>query len=156
MGYTRNSDPNFYFTHEHTTNCGSYALRIKEWYEVDFDMQDRAIELSSNGIDDREIYEIITQEAVELMLHEFGDKMRELVNVTDPIADNEELIAFRIGGLDDWSGYDADFHFRVFRDGKWMEKCGCNEIQNCIFEEDAWETALLYEGPIVYLAHRID
>lgn len=25
----------------------------------------------------------------------------------------------------------GDFHFRVFRNGKWMEKCGATEIQEC-------------------------
>ena len=32
MNYTRNSDPTYYKTHENETNCGSFALRLQEWY----------------------------------------------------------------------------------------------------------------------------
>ena len=154
MEYTKNSNPNHYIEHEYETNCGSYALRIQEWYEVDFDMQVYALQMKDEGADDEEIYWTITDEATILLLYEFENELRQLTGADDFIADNEELIAFRIS-LETWDDYGADFHFRVFRGGKWMEKCGCQEVRECEFEEDSWETGLIYEGPIVYFAHQI-
>ena len=35
MNYTRNSDLNYYKENPWQTNCGSYALRLNEWYDLD-------------------------------------------------------------------------------------------------------------------------
>ena len=35
MGYTRNSDLSYYDSNFYDANCGSYALRLNEWYELD-------------------------------------------------------------------------------------------------------------------------
>ena len=33
MEYTRNSDPEYYNKNRARANCGSYALRLREWYD---------------------------------------------------------------------------------------------------------------------------
>ena len=49
-----------------------------------------------------------------------------------------------------------DFHFVVFRDGKWMSKMGADEVKLFAFTEEQWETPnFIYNSPIVYLAHKI-
>ena len=38
--YTRNSDLTYYETHRRESNCGSYAFRLNEWYDLDSYFED--------------------------------------------------------------------------------------------------------------------
>ena len=87
---------------------------------------------------------------IESMLEEFGDEL-QLCDGRPPTTSDVELIAFNT-----WchweDGYDTDFdfHFRVYRDGKWMEKSGYLEVNEC--ELDEWGK---YNGDVSFFYHRI-
>ena len=41
MEYTRNSDPEYYDKNRYRANCGSYALRLCEWYDPETYLMDQ-------------------------------------------------------------------------------------------------------------------
>ena len=159
MDYTRNSDLTYYKSHPDYTNCGSYALRLNEWYDPEeyFEdiygsIYDWIEEKGSEEYSDSEITDIYSSILIEGMLQEFEGEL-ELCDGWPPSEPNKELIAFNTfchwdDGVN-WTNY--DFHFKVFRNGKWSEKCGCNEVQDC--EEDDWGR---YIGEPCYFYHTIN
>lgn len=158
MKYTRNSDLNYYRDHPAATNCGSYALRLNEWYDPetylesleDGDVYEWIDLMAMNGYSDDEITEIYIDILVEGMLQEFDGEL-ELCDGRAPSTPNIELIAFN--GFCTWNedyDIDADFHFKVLRDGHWSEKPGSEPIEFC--DKDDWHR---YTGNPVYMYHRI-
>lgn len=158
MYYTRNSDLNYYETHAEESNCGSYALRLNEWYDPEKYLEDKVgdigewvAELGREGYENFEASNIYAEELIEGMLKEFKGELVicEGKIPTDP---QVELIAF--GTFCYWDKrfkrVDVDFHFKVFRDGKWMEKCGTLEVQES--DEFEWEP---YNSDITYFYHKI-
>ena len=128
--YTRNHDPHYYEDHPVGTNCGSYALNIKEWY-------------------DNELYENYAdiEDWVDCLLYE-GYELREVTSIDD-CAQNEEIIAFRTYvDLDFYE--DFDFHFKVLRNGEWSEKNGNGPVHTCTLEN--WGK---YNSSTFFLAHTI-
>lgn len=159
--YTKNSDPNYFFEHVRKGNCGSFALNVKEWYvsDRDFDNTNEARYMLEEGRSLDEIFDYLTTINIEQILEDFKEEIRVLID-KDDVQDNEELIAFRLGIFEDedFEGIDTDFHFKVRRDGSWMEKCGSTEVRFCELNEDEeWSNSSgdRYNGPIVFLAKKI-
>ena len=159
MEYTRNSDPDYYNNNRHRANCGSYALRLREWYDpedfleqVEESYVDEWIEcMAMNGYDNDEITNYYIDILVDGILQEFDGEL-ELCDGRPPTTSNKELIAFNgFCYCDDDYCIDYDFHFKVFRDGQWSEKPGCEPVKFC--ELDEWGR---YTGKPVYMYHKID
>ncbi len=158
MNYTRNSDLTYYETHRHEANCGSYALRLNEWYDLDYYFEDVTgyyidewiTEKSEEGYNDYEISTMYGDILVQGILEEFDGEL-EICSGWPSKTDDVELIAFSTYCYASSSKYgDYDYHFKVFRDGKWMEKCGMEPVQECT--EDGWGD---YIGDVTYFYHKI-
>ena len=158
MYYTRNSDLTYYETHRYEANCGSYALRLNEWYDLDYYFEDVTgyyidewiTEKSEEGYNDYEISTMYGDILVQGILEEFDGEL-EICGGWPPKTDDVELIAFSTYCYANSSKYsDYDYHFKVLRDGKWMEKCGSGPVEECT--EDGWGD---YIGDVTYFYHKI-
>ena len=160
MQYTRNSDLTYYESHRMNTNCGSYALRLNEWYYLDdrfedemgIDIEEWAYEEGKKGVSDEELTNVYGEVLLKCLLEDFEGEL-EICDGALPKLDNVELIAFNT-----FCSYnekrlcpvDSDFHFKVFRDGIWKEKCGWGKVKEC--DEFSWG---IYTGEVVYLYHKL-
>lgn len=160
---TRNTDLNYYKEYPTKGNCGSFALRIEEWYEPDDSLKvwnyDYAIELLTKGANRKTILDKLLKRSLVGIKNDFGDSIVFLNKLSDyKEKKDEELIAFRVG-FEQYKNYtDTDFHFRVFRDGRWQEKCGAKEvIDNISLEEDRpWNSyGQIYDSEIAYFVHKL-
>lgn len=166
--YTKNNDPFFYERYSLFTNCGSFALRVKEWYcpislvDREFmepEREDMAWDMHNDGVDFEEIRDIFLEWDVNAILKDFENEIRIVESREAELESDEELIAFRecVEDMGDWIS--VDFHFRVYRDGLWQEKMGSGDVMVCEgdIEDDEWAYSadLIYSGPIVYFAHKI-
>lgn len=158
MNYTRNSDIKFYEEKPWETNCGSYALRLNEWYELDNLFEDVVGSYVDEWIEDQnkmghsdfEISCIYGEILVECILNEFEGEL-EICDGLPPSTSNVELIAFNTFCYYEDTGYaDFDYHFKVLRDGTWKEKCGAGPVREC--DEDEWGD---YIGDVIYFYHKI-
>ena len=159
MLYTHNSDPTYYFCHTEETNCGSYALRLKEWYSLDEAFEDEVEDIAKwiedlyeEGYDNDEITDLYTDILVEQIKKDFGDQLIKVPYARAPSTKDKELIAFATVAkyVEDNEYSYWDFHFRVYRDNKWMEKCGSLEVDECNLDD--WGR---YTSKIVYFWHEI-
>lgn len=158
MEYTRNSDLNYYNSHRCRANCGSYALRLNEWYDpesyfesVEGDIYDWVEQMAMNGYDDYDISNYYIDILTEGMLNEFGNEL-EICDGRAPDTSDKELIAFNgFATCDEDYNIDVDFHFKVLRDGHWSEKPGMEAVKFCDLED--WGR---YIGEPVYMYHKID
>lgn len=164
MEYTANNDPIYYESNRSTTNCGSFALRLKEWYDNEVDeymggIEQWCLELLEEGIPDEEIPDMIAETYLDRLRAEFGNSVRlmsKLDHATMLKATsrnfNEELIAFRIYvPVEDWDPeeyLEFDFHFKVWRNGHWMEKNGGGAVHECSI--DNWGK---YNSSTFFLIH---
>lgn len=160
---TRNTDLNYYKNYPTKGNCGSFALRINEWYEPDDSLKvlnyDYVYELLTKGTNRKTILDKLLKRSLVGIKNDFGDSIVFLNKLSDyKEKKDEELIAFRVG-IEQYDGYiDTDFHFRVFRDGRWQEKCGAKEvIDNISLEEDRpWNSyGQIYDSEIAYFVHKL-
>ncbi len=159
MYYTRNSDLTYYETHRHDVNCGSYALRLNEWYNLDsyfedttgYWVEDWVVKKDQEGFDDYEISTMYGEILVQGILEEFEGEL-ELCGGWPPKTDDVELVAFSTYcySSDSPNSVTYDYHFKVLRDGKWMEKCGIGPVEECT--EDWWGD---YIGDVFYFYHKI-
>lgn len=159
--FTRNSDPDYYEKNCGSSNCGSYAFNIKEWYDADHDFSDEVgdvfdwIRDMAESYDNDEISDIYAEAVAETILNDFEGEIRELDEEDSIIDFDEELIAFRtfcIYDDDGWTNF--DFHFKVFRDGGWKEKCGSSEVRFCTLED--WTNGInTYTSKVYYFAHKV-
>ena len=158
MEYTRNRDLSYYTSNCCRANCGSYALRLNEWYDpeecfdkLDIDLFDWIEEMALNGYSNYEITNQYVDILTEGMLHEFDNEL-ELCDGRAPSTSDTELIA--LNGMCvyyETGDVDVDFHFKVLRDGHWSEKPGRDSVRFC--ELDDWGR---YIGEPVYMYHKID
>lgn len=139
--------------------CGGYALGIYSWYKpYDIGVVDEianALELDEN-IDD-----IIHDLFVSTRDHILVDFPNLRLIKKEDIDKYDSVIAYRVG-ISQYSTYDHvdwDFHFRLYKDGKWTEKAGGLPISECEFdplEEIQWECEdddeLVYTGEIALFA----
>lgn len=163
----RKQNRNVTNTAENSYNCGGYALRTFSWYwphdggdEIDELIDDMYY---AEGESVGTICEVVTDLEVAYMLEEFGDTLRVIHSETDA-GEGEEAIQFRvlIQPEEDNEWVNNDYHFRVLRDGVWMEKNGDRSVKE-VTDRDTlpngnWISPtdkLEYNGPIVWLAHRI-
>ena len=158
MYYTRNSDLKYYETNRTEVNCGSYALRLNEWYDLDTVFEDRMgyyidewiSEKGKEGYSDYEISTMYGDILVEAMLENMADEL-EQCDGAPPTTDDEELIAFcTFCYCENTQWPDFDYHFKVFRDGKWMEKIGTGPVHEC--DEFDWGD---YIGDVTYFYHKL-
>lgn len=158
MGYTRNSDLSYYDSNFYDANCGSYALRLNEWYELDSSFEDVTgwyiddwiIEKNKQGYSDYEISCLYTNILTDCLLEEFSNEL-ELCDGTLPKTNNVELIAFStFCYCGEKNNTDFDFHFKVFREGTWKEKCGTHKVRECELED--WRD---YISDVVYFYHKL-
>lgn len=158
--FTRNTDPRYWDEEQSWCNCGSFALNIREWYSPEwicaFDLyEDSYWDYLSHLLEEREIdeYEASDKYALRLIegiLKDFPNEVRFLVDESE-INKDEELIEFRAVFIND---EENDFHFKVFRDGYWMEKNGSGEVHLC--SADNWDYGdLVYISNTYYLARKI-
>ena len=153
MEYTRNTDPTFYYKNSGEVNCGSFALRLNEWYEPEEDydtIYDWIIGMSWD-YDDYEISNFYADAIIDRILKDFAGEI-EICDGRAPSTDDLELIAFATYCIYDESEEycNWDFHFKVFRDGIWQQKCGCFKPEFCEFDE--WGD---YTSKITYFYHKI-
>lgn len=159
-------------TLESSYNCGGYALRTFSWYlpystkDVDFEEEPNSMvaeNLFFDGFSIEEIRQEILDKNIDFMLKDFSENLRVLRDIND-LKDTEELIAFKVGAdsVYDENGeflyIDTDFHYRVFRDNVWLEKCGNGPIRLCDkIYDDIWEiSGFCYNSETVFLAHNLE
>ena len=152
MNYRRNNDLNYYNEYRDYANCGSYALRLEGWYDPEdyfYFLHGSICEWIEEQLEFYDEYDIANFYAADLiegMLQEFDGELR-LINSYSEVKANEELVLFSTFCS---HNLDYDFHFKVFRDGKWMEKNGTGEVHECSDEE--WGK---YISDVWCLAHKI-
>ena len=162
MDYKRNSDPDYYESHCNYSNCGSFALNLQGWYDPETyfediygDIGEWIEETEYDGWTDMDRSDFHADVLVDGMLIEFSDELRILNSEKDDLLENEELIAFRTYcRYEEGEGWFPDpiwdFHFRVFRDGRWQEKQGNNPVNDQCNMSD-WGK---YISEIFYFAHK--
>lgn len=155
-----NTDSDYY-------NCGGFALSTYSWYKpYSYDRSkivDTIVDLTAEGLSYRDITSIILDEFEEQMLEDFPDL--KVVSSSYQPKENEDLIAFRIfyyleleedNNEYEVEFFDYDFHYRVLREGKWVEKCGGCLIQEADEPElePDWEAfdGYYYDSEIRYYA----
>ena len=153
MEYTRNTDPTYYQKHSGAANCGSFAFRLNEWYEPteDYDeINDWLTEMGWN-YDDNELADMYADILIDKILEDFAGEI-EPCDGRAPSTKDTELIAFAtFCYYDTDEDYcDWDFHFKVFRDGIWQQKCGCFKPEFCELEE--WGR---YNSKVSFFYHTI-
>lgn len=162
MQFETNRDPNYFNEECMRANCGSFAFNIREWYSPDecFDQDDLELAaqlIDDEGLDETDVIHLLFDRNVEQIHQDF--ELEDADNKDYPLKDNEELIAFRM--CINKTFYDdelvVDYHFRVKREGKWMEKCGTGPVRTIEdYNEDPWSCGedLIYWGPIAYFVRK--
>lgn len=162
MQFETNRDPNYFNEECMHANCGSFAFNIREWYCPDecFDQDDLELAaqlIDDEGLDETDVIRLLFDRNVEQIHQDF--ELKDVDNKDYPLKDNEELIAFRM--CINRTFYDdelvVDYHFRVKREGKWMEKCGIGRVRTIEdYNEDPWVEGedLIYWGPIAYFVKK--
>jgi len=93
-----------------------------------------------------------------LIKNDFGDRI--VISIYEPIQEylkeNDEVIAFRAGAYDYEFGdeFDYDFHFKVYRHGKWFEKRGCEPIRPTSLDD--WTGSIYYNSQTFYIIHHCE
>lgn len=158
MKYTRNSDLTYYNDEQYYTNCGSYALRLNEWYDLDeyfeettgYYIDEWIGKKNEEGYNDYEISTMYGDILVDGILEDFKGEL-EICGGQPPESTDIELIAFSTFCYAECCRFpDYDYHFKVLRDGKWMEKCGSGPVEECT--ENGWGD---YIGDVTYFYHKI-
>lgn len=161
MYYTRNSDPSYFETHTSEANCGSFAFNIQGWYDPEIELYDEVGDISAWIVDlhendflsDEEISDIYLEYIAQSVLNDFGNDIRRL-NPSERAQNNEEVIVLRTFCVYDECYPNWDFHFKVLRDGLWMEKCGHDPVKTC--DWDDWDYNFYsYISDKVYFAKKI-
>lgn len=166
MTYNRGFE---FWNEEHREcNCGSYAFNLDEWYcpgylSGTYDDDDCEIPIflgycEDDGMTEDELANQLAGFYLDKIKKDFKDSIRilcEQPRIVD-LKDNEELIAFRAGAYS-WGGcncssYDYDFHFKVYRDGRWLEKKGSLAINFTTLDD--WMGSLYYNSETFYIIHR--
>ena len=155
-------------------NCGGYALRTWgwyiPWYFIDDECYyDKYCDKSFHGNELQNLIECVHNEVVEGMLREFSNSSLRVISKIEDALPNEEVLCFRLNlGIsyeaykyyiqnpdesfiyDEQAYLSSDFHFKVFRYNRWIEKSGCSMVKpsKTIFNEVWNDGAIDYYGPI--------
>lgn len=163
--FTPNHNPNYFKDYCWFTNCGSYAFNIEGCYcpDENFDEEDCLLGnrlFEEEDLTPSEISRLLFDRNVEQILQDFD--VTQVYSKDIALKSDEELIAFRMCVVPEFSETDdylsIDYHFRVKRNGKWMEKPGCHsvrEVEN--YSEKPWviSESLIYAGPIAYFIRKV-
>lgn len=170
MIFTRNKNPRYFEENRTGTNCGSLAFNIEEWYDLELDIYDDYVDMEDwinslyeEFVDQKEFSDFYAKLLVKIILEDFKGEIR-LVDCYSPLKKDEELIAFRsfidyevqmdMFGEPMLDYADFDYHFKVFRDGEWIEKNGGYEVHSC--SESDWDCGdMSYISNTYYFAHKI-
>ena len=141
--FNRNHKRNAQNTEQFSYNCGGYALGTFSWYLPSYSDTVWGIFRHYNEDQMAEI----TEEAVEIMLHDFPDL--RLISDLRQVQKDEYAIAFRVSS-------DGDFHYaRQDYYKKWSYKRGstaiCKITQRYVFRND-WHGR--YNGPLILFAKK--
>ena len=160
--FEQNRDPNYFKEHQSDTNCGSFAFNICEWYcpDENFDEDDYALALTlieGSGMNEEDVIELLLNRNMEQIHKDF--KVKDVDGMDYSLKKDEELIAFRMCVNRSFWEDDlvVDYHFRVKRNGKWMEKCGCGSVREIEgYDEEPWviSESNVYSGPIAYFVRK--
>ena len=153
-----NTDPNFWNTDRRNCNCGSLAFNLDEWYHpgalthIDKeDIYDYLCEWGQSCWDDDELANRLAELYLDRIEADFGDEITE--PTLDELDEEEELIAFRAGAYNWGDDYDYDFHFKVYRNGEWIEKLGGGGIE--LTSPNNWDGPMYYNSETFYFIHRV-
>lgn len=148
-----------------THNCGSYALNSNIWITpFDEDIDDRIEfiwDMLNSGLGLEETRDLILNLDCAYIRDNFNLKEISFKNFM-ALAPETEVIAYRIflkvnipkdeEGEIDICDIDYDFHFRVRKEGRWVEKCGEEPIGFVVdSENEEWDVfPLTYSSQIRY------
>lgn len=138
-------------TKKRTYNCGGYALGTFSWY-CPHRAEDDLNHFGNYYAKDLSEAESITQHSVQVMLEDFGDKLRVISDVAEANLKTEVVIAFRI------SAEYGDFHYvRRGCNGGWYHKRGAyphiDRMDAVEVFSDYWLCgSIRYDGPLVLFA----
>lgn len=162
-----NRDPNFWNQKQIDCNCGSLAFSLDGWYHpgslMHIDDSDEIYDYlllwtDEDGIyNDDELSNLLADLYLERIEEDFGPDITPptITPIDPPREKNKELIAFRAGayvwGYKDSRDFDYDFHFKVYRDGEWIEKNGSGPVNLCSI--DNWDGSMYYNSDTYYFIH---
>ena len=137
-----------------STNFDDYLKNLEELKKK---FRDDSNDDDEKNMDEDDVIDILFKRNVEQIHKDF--EVEETPYMDYPLNKNEELIAFRMClNRDLWDEeLVVDYHFRVKRNGKWMEKCGSGRVQEVEdFNESPWKVSedLIYRGPITYFIRK--
>lgn len=153
-----NSDQNYYEDNYTSTNCGSYAFNIKDWYDADRAFENEngyahiwMEELFDKGLSDLEVSNLYIAELLDGIVADFKGEV-QLLDSIPILKSNEELIAFRAFCRWDeiMDEVDFDWHFKVYRDGHWREKNGSGLVSECRLQDWEYEDEMNYISKVYF------
>lgn len=167
MKYNKGFD--FWNEYRADCNCGSLAFNLDEWYHPgdltghyeEFMAEDFlcGLDVDRAGHDDDVLADELAEFYIDLLIEDFGDEISEpSLDEPEVIPNGYELIAFRAGAYlwDDGYGdtWDYDFHFKVLREGQWLEKCGSGSVFPTSLSN--WSAgSMYYNSHTFYFIHKI-
>lgn len=165
MKYNKGFD--FWDKYRRDCNCGSLAFNLDEWYHPgdlkgnyeDFLAEDFLLGLDDD-FDDDEIADALANFYLDLLVEDFEDEISEpSLEEPEVVPNGYELIAFRAGAYSwdqgEWGfSFDYDFHFKVLREGQWLEKLGGGSVFPTSLSD--WNGgSMYYNSHTFYFIHRI-
>ena len=159
-----NTDPNFWNEPRSQCNCGSLAFNLDEWYhpgaltyiDSETELYDYLESCNENYIDDDELANELAELYLSRIIADFGDQITEPTTrkiSEEEVDEGEEIIAFRAGAYEWGDDFDYDFHFKVYRDGEWIEKLGGGAIE--LTTPYNWDGSMYYNSETFYFIHRL-
>lgn len=162
MEYNKGLD--FWKKEHEECNCGSYAFNLNEWYCPGAirgtDDEDGPIDCLDywygQGYRREELADKLAEFYLEKIEDDFRDKIKIVTEMPELSDTNIEVIAFRAGAYEeeDYDDFDYDFHFKVFRNGSWLEKRGREPIKFTSLED--WSGSICYNSQTFYIIHRLE
>lgn len=167
-------------------NCGGYAFNINEWYspyESSCERMTEVYDMYEYQMSKENIFYKVLERDIKQILCDFPEyTLIKKEEVSKYMVKNTEIIAYRnmivLFGTTknketsfitndgyEWPDFndvleydlDMDFHFKVYRNGRWSEKNGGWRIKDCDIpsEKEPWVCDdLYYDGPIAYFIRK--
>ena len=161
MKYNKGLD---FWNEEHRDcNCGSYAFNLDEWYhpgclygdDDESEVTDLLHDLAEI-YDDDDMADQLADFYLGRIKEDFGDDIviSALEPNVDNFDDNVEVIAFRAGAYEYSDEIDYDFHFKVYRFGRWFEKRGSEPVRPTNLDD--WCASIHYNSQTFYIIHSLE
>lgn len=162
MEYNKGLD--FWKKEHKECNCGSYAFNLNEWYspgvicgaDDENGLMDCLDYWYGEGYRREELADELAKFYLERIEDDFKDSIKIVTEMPELYRPNAEVIAFRAAAYagEDYENFDYDFHFKVFRDGKWLEKKGSQPIKFTSIED--WSGSICYNSQTFYIIHSLE